>query len=319
MKRRLVLAAKLVVTLAFLAWLAARADLADLGRAFAGADSAGLALALALAGLAYPAMAARLHGLLRLQSVDTPFAAVHRLVWVGQFFNAFLPGGAGGDLARAYYLARDHPGRRAAALCALVADRLLGLTLLAVLAALAAAALPVTGPNRPTGLNLVYLFPAGMAAVWVLVLTAPRWPTPTPPDGSRRAAVFAAVRTLGRRPRGLLAGAAWSATVWILDLAAAAALAAAMGLPLGVTGVALTLALGYTAALLPISFGGHGVREGAVVAVAGLALTARGETAEWSVLVAFALGLLGMQLLWSAVGAVVYLAGRSTEPAVGRV
>jgi uncharacterized membrane protein YbhN (UPF0104 family) len=309
-KRSLLLAAKLAVTLALLAWLGGRSDLAALGRAFAGAQPAWVVAAALLAGLAYPAMAARLHSLLRLQQLDTPFAAAHRLVWVGQFFNAFLPGGAGGDLARAYYLVRDHPGRRAAALCALLADRFLGLTLLALLAAGAAFWIQTGPAEPPAGLSLVYLLPLAMTGAWVCVWTLPQWSA----WPERWAPFREAAQRLVSRPRGLGLGAAWSAAIWAVDVAAALALAAALHLPLSWGGTALALALGYAAALLPISFGGHGVREGTVVATVWWLLAHEGAEAPAAAPVAFALGLLALQLGWSAVGAVVFVCTRRRAP-----
>lgn len=54
-----------------------------------------------------------------------------RWVWIGQFFNAFLPGACGGDLVRGWYVVRgQRKGKRTEALTSVVIDRLFGLWVL---------------------------------------------------------------------------------------------------------------------------------------------------------------------------------------------
>lgn len=63
------------------------------------------------------------------RALDLPFTipSAFRLGFIGAFYNAFLPGSVGGDLVKAFYIARDTPGKRAAAVATVVADRLVGL------------------------------------------------------------------------------------------------------------------------------------------------------------------------------------------------
>lgn len=73
---------------------------------------------------------------LLVRAVDLPFTKRNavRLGLVGYFYNSFLPGAIGGDLVKAYFLARDHPARRPVAVATVVIDRLLGLFGLVLLA-----------------------------------------------------------------------------------------------------------------------------------------------------------------------------------------
>lgn len=57
-----------------------------------------------------------------------------RLGLVGYFYNIFLPGSIGGDIIKAYFIARDHPVRKPVAVATVLIDRLLGLFGLAILA-----------------------------------------------------------------------------------------------------------------------------------------------------------------------------------------
>ena len=92
-----------------------------------------IAAALALTYAALLAGVLRWHILLRTLGLPTPFSRTYRGFFIGQFFNAFLFGACGGDLARAVVAARDHPGKRTEAVTSVFLDRAIGLvvTLLA--------------------------------------------------------------------------------------------------------------------------------------------------------------------------------------------
>jgi uncharacterized membrane protein YbhN (UPF0104 family) len=88
------------------------------------------AFAAALVGLAVGAtLLTYLRWYVLVRALDLPFTLrdAARLGLVGTFYNAFLPGSIGGDLVKAYFIARDQPARRAAAVATVVADRLVGL------------------------------------------------------------------------------------------------------------------------------------------------------------------------------------------------
>lgn len=63
------------------------------------------------------------------RGLNLPFTigSAFRLGLVGAFYNAFLPGSVGGDLVKAFIIAKDTPGRRASAVATVIADRLVGL------------------------------------------------------------------------------------------------------------------------------------------------------------------------------------------------
>jgi uncharacterized protein (TIRG00374 family) len=75
---------------------------------------------------------------LLVRAVDLPFTYRNalRLGLVGYFYSMFLPGSIGGDLVKAYYIAKDNPRKRALAVATVVTDRLFGLFGLLLLAAL---------------------------------------------------------------------------------------------------------------------------------------------------------------------------------------
>jgi uncharacterized membrane protein YbhN (UPF0104 family) len=66
---------------------------------------------------------------LLVRALDLPFTFRNavRLGLVGTFYNTFLPGSVGGDFVKAFFIAKGHPERKAAAVATVIADRLVGL------------------------------------------------------------------------------------------------------------------------------------------------------------------------------------------------
>ena len=84
-------------------------------------------------GVALLLIAVRWRMLLKIQDVNVSLWEVTRLTFLGQFFNAIVPGTVGGDLVKAYYVAKHTP-RVAAVVVSIFVDRLLGLVELALMA-----------------------------------------------------------------------------------------------------------------------------------------------------------------------------------------
>lgn len=84
-------------------------------------------------GVSLLIVAVRWRMLLAIQEVHIPLWEAVRLTFLGQFFNAIVPGTVGGDLVKAYYVARHTP-KKAAVLVSVFADRLLGLVEMALMA-----------------------------------------------------------------------------------------------------------------------------------------------------------------------------------------
>jgi len=63
------------------------------------------------------------------RALDLPFTGrnAFRLGMVGLFYNTFLPGSIGGDLVKAFFIAKGQPGRRTKAVATVLIDRAMGL------------------------------------------------------------------------------------------------------------------------------------------------------------------------------------------------
>lgn len=65
--------------------------------------------------------------LLRERSLPWDFKRVFPTYLIGIFFNYALPGAIGGDVVKAFYVARDNPSRKMDAISTVLVDRILGL------------------------------------------------------------------------------------------------------------------------------------------------------------------------------------------------
>lgn len=97
-----------------------------------------------------------------------PFSAVLQQYFVGIFVSNFLPSTVGGDVMKVYYLGREHGYRRITA--SVMLDRVLGIGLLATLAAVCAWVAPVPSPRfvvARTGVTAIALGAFGVLAIAV--------------------------------------------------------------------------------------------------------------------------------------------------------
>ena len=127
LKRTLVLVLKLGIAAGLLAWLLRGGKLEpqkiwDAVRS----NPAWLGIALAVYNVCILLTANRWRMLLISQGLSPTRVACVKMTYIGCFFSCFLPGGTGGDLVKAYYVARD-THKRAEAVTTVLIDRALGL------------------------------------------------------------------------------------------------------------------------------------------------------------------------------------------------
>ncbi len=127
MKQTLLNLLKLLVTVALIAFLVFSVNLATLGETLAHVQFPPLLLALALYFLAILIGALKWQILVKAQGIDAPLGAVLSFSLVGLFFGNVMPSNVGGDVVRAYDLARATQGRTEAAAVSVLVDRLMGL------------------------------------------------------------------------------------------------------------------------------------------------------------------------------------------------
>ncbi len=132
-KKILLLIVKLAIAVALLCWVLRTVDWAQFRETISQASIPMMLVALLGFFLSLVTIAIRLWYLLRVQEIPIGLWEIIRLTFLGQFFNAVVPGTVGGDLVKAFYAAKHTP-HKGAALVTVFIDRLMGLTELAMLA-----------------------------------------------------------------------------------------------------------------------------------------------------------------------------------------
>jgi uncharacterized membrane protein YbhN (UPF0104 family) len=107
---------------------------AEMVQAFSHADLLWLFAGIAAYGVVEVISAVRWQWLLRVQGIQLGWMRISLLTLVGVFFNFFIPGGTGGDVVKVFYLLKETPGKRTAALLSVLVDRMIGVVGLAVFA-----------------------------------------------------------------------------------------------------------------------------------------------------------------------------------------
>lgn len=304
----LVFILKLAITIGLFAFLLRKLDLApvvsQLRAMSPWAALGGEALLLLQLGL----LAHRWHIINGIVDAPMRVSQILRLTAVGHFFNQVLPSGFAGDGARAWIAGRE--GVRLGALVrAILCDRVVGLLVLALMASVTFIALPDIAATRVPVRSTPWLFAllglGGVAAFYLL--------------GAPIAAMlmrYPRAQAIGRFAEDLhqvLFGAGirsmlvvvLAVAVQLLNVAAVLACARGMDIDLGITAGAVIVPTVMLVSMMPISVGGWGVREGAMIVGLGLA----GITAADALAISVAFGML--QALLGVPGGVLWLARRN--------
>ena len=191
-----------------------------------------------------------------------PMTACLRAHFAGMAANLGLPGVAGGEIVRVAYLAPS--GGTARVTLAAIIDRIIDTVVLALIVVVAAqvAGLPpaVSGRLPSAGWTAVIATTAAVLAALAWILLQRRWSTE---------AVASASDGMRGRPGVMLVAATISGGVQIVFVLANVWLAHEAGALTDVGPWFLAWSAAKLGAVLPISLGGIGVREAALVAVLG--------------------------------------------------
>jgi glycosyltransferase 2 family protein len=262
---------RILLSVGLLAWILARAGLAQLTEVARGADLRlyGLALAVAFVGILVRSL--RWQWLLNSVGAHLQFRRVVYLYFIGSFFNTFLPTGFGGDVVRVLEIGPGATSDQAAG-TALV-DRLTGFIVLFVLALVT---LPFSYRLLPPNLALII----SLMAVAVLVGSALlfegrrlRRMTGWLPRSASLAGdawigkTYAVITACGRR--GVLGALFWSLVFNLLQVFGNVLVARALGVGVSAWVFFMIVPLATAVLLVPISISGFGVREGLYVALFG--------------------------------------------------
>jgi uncharacterized protein (TIRG00374 family) len=314
LKRRPANLLKIVVSLGLLIFLLTRIGLGGTLEALKGAHPGYLLAALVLYLVGVPLRAYRWQVLLAAVGTQVRLSRLINLYFVGTFFNTVLPSGIGGDVIRVYELATDGAGAAVATSTVLV-DRATGLlVLLALAVGSTAVAHELISPGLAWAIVAIALVTfAGVGLLlwrdlWERVSHRLAGLAPGRLAFLRHTRVVAARQrfvsfyTLFRHYRGsaLLGALAISLGFNVLLIVVNYLIALALGVRLSMWYFLLFVPLISFTLLLPVSFGGLGVREGAYVVLFGQAGVAA------PVALAMSLAFYGLNVITGLVGGALY-------------
>jgi glycosyltransferase 2 family protein len=248
--------------------------------------------------------------LIKSLGVSVPFGRLFYLYMAGTFFNTFLPTGIGGDVVKIIDLAQDSGGARA--FSTVFADRLTGILGTSLIALLVAVFDPADVP--PSVVAFIAAVSAGVLLAAALLTQrrlidrvlahVPFWSKLPPTNKLRK--VYEALTAY---PPGVIVRSTLISLPFTLTLIGAQyALAIGLGVVVPVQYFALFIPIAALVQLLPISFNGLGVREGAFQVLFGTVGVA-GEQA-----VAMSLMYYILRVVTGLIGGLMYLIGNLRAP-----
>ena len=309
-RRHVVLALKIVVSIVLLTVLFSRIDVARLWSIAGRASLRWFVVALAVYAVNMIASTWRWYLLLRTQQVDVRRRWLFGSFLVASFFNNFLPSNIGGDVIRISDTARATRSRTLAATVVLM-DRVIGLIALILVAAIGATAAgavhPAALPIWPMWLWAGLLAGAAASAPAVLApvgftrllqpLTVfhPEW------VGSRIDTLIEVLLRFRARPGTLARCFVTAVFVQVTMVMFYFSVIYALHLSVPLSDIAVIVPISFVTQMLPVSFGGFGVRE----ATFSIYFSRIGQPIESAI----AMSLIGQALiiLFSLSGAAVYV------------
>jgi uncharacterized membrane protein YbhN (UPF0104 family) len=324
-RRLLATFVKLAVSAALLAFLLSRIDTARLWANARQASVPWLAIALSVYFATVLCSVWRWWLLLEAQDVSVPARQLFSSYLVALFFNNLLPSNIGGDVVRISDTAKVTRSKTLATTVVLL-DRVMGVMALVLVAACGATLVAVKGAaaghaslplwpswfwtNLPSWFWAVFLIgavattpalvaPAGVGRLLQpLTVLHPEW------VGGRISTLTVTLERFREHPRALFSCFGGAVFVQMATVAFYLAVAHALRVPISASDLAVIVPVSAVVQMLPVSFGGLGVREGAFsIYFAGIGLPA--ESA-----LLLSLSATALVMLFSLSGAFVYV-GRS--------
>ena len=314
MKKNLILATKVVVSLGLLGYLLSQLDWPAL------IDKVGslcwwtLPVAVALMIVTIYVGTLRWAILLRTHYPNFSTRQLFSYYLVATLFNNILPTSTGGDVIRSYYIYRY----RRDAVCAvspIITERVIGLV---VLLAINVIAIYFTGSvevvSRALWSTLLLILAGAIFAMVLIALPATYWPIHRQLERLSRFRVIAFLLRMGEATHGYLKDPGtlvgilfYSAIAQLFAVMVYYVLAIGLGVDISMQVILVVIPLAFMAAALPISIGGMGVRELAIVGLLMRFGIAENDAA------AIALTFIPVILLASLPGLYIYLSQSSNR------
>jgi uncharacterized protein (TIRG00374 family) len=298
---------KIALALALLGALALKMDLRQFLAVLSSASLPLIALATLVQVLIILIAVYRWRVILENFQIHTPPGPLTKIMFIGQFFNLFLPSAVGGDFFRAYYLSKREKRGMSTTLMTTLLERSAGLFALLAIGCLSAAFHPMI----VKGFNLLYLF-LGLSVAFMAINVAIFNPSMhrritrllcrlrLPDIESKLDLVYRGLGALRKNPRALVDCLLTSFIIQFVSVVIMWLAALAIGISAPFSAFLVFIPVVNLTLMIPLTPNSLGLREG----VYFLLFTQIGVTAETAV----ALSLMNFLIptLASLPGAVIY-------------
>lgn len=234
--------------------------------------------------------------ILRALGNELPIGKAVRFVWIGAFFSQALPGTVGGDVVRIWLYWKSGASHRLA-INSVAIDRIIMILSLLILVTALQPGLAARSQSRMAGWLPALMLAIGFGGIAALMLSDRllkrfgQWPSLQAIAyiaTDLRAALLHPVTFVAITAISILAYLNMAVTAWLIALA--------LGLPVTLIDSCILIPVALLATIIPVSVGGWGVREGAmIVLMAGIGVPAAGA--------------LGLSVLFGIAGILVSLPG----------
>jgi len=309
------------MTIAVLVYLGLKVHWPEIERQLAQSDPFWILVAFLLIGVAFLLGSIRWWLLLKVQEVLVPLKVATSLTLIGQFFNSFLLGTTGGDIIKALYILKYSPDKKTHATLSVIMDRIMGLF---VFLCCGLVTLPwqlrflMQREETKIMIYVILILFASILVAAVSLLLIPFQQLPSPfhrlwkkiPQRHTIALLTGGFRQHGRSRRLTLEAVLYSLAACFLFFSAAYCIALATHLHISFMRILTIITTVIAVTSLPISIGGHGLREGMFVlmfSVFGIVTLDNQTGAGEEPAILFSVLFFSLFLGWSLVGGLVYL------------
>jgi|GEM_PF-465811 uncharacterized protein (TIRG00374 family) len=294
-------------------------DWAKFGAEFKNADPFWICLGFISIGLGLFLGALRWNCLLRVQGIVLPYPKTAAFTLIGVFFSQFLPASTGGDVIKIFYILKEAPDRKARATLSIILDRVLGLLAVLLLTLLLVPfeyqRISEHAETRFFILGLGLLVAAifcGLLVLWFIppsILPAQchrLWEKI--PRRDVLLSLYEGFQAHRQSPRYALIAVITAFIAVVPVLSTGYFFARSLNLDVHYPQMMIIFSIVICSMSLPISFGGHGLREGAFALLFALFnITREGIPVGEETALACSTIFLAMSVIWSLVGGLVYL------------
>lgn len=232
--------------------------------------------------------------------------------FIGHFFNSFMFGATGGDVARAYYAMKETHHKKPEAVATVIIDRVIGMIVLFLIAGamlIVKAGFYLVHPKThipvlvmlamiaAAAMGLLFVFNFNRLKGWAIF----RWITSHPWAGPKIERLVMSFDLYRRRTSVLVSTAILSAGNHIFIVLMCYCLGKSLQVHLGIIDYLAVIPLIMSVSAIPITPGGLGIREGLAVAMLGAMGVSSVQALPLSLMV------YALTLVWSLAGGIIFL------------